>query len=112
MTARPSEMTKLEEVFMKPALDQGYRPSIAAQVFATIRGFAAYGFCRAHAAAFALIAYQSAYLKAHYPAEFFAGMLTHMPGFYPAHTLHGRSPALRRGHLAAGHQPQPGHVYR
>ncbi len=66
---------------------RGTDREIAERVFATIRGFAAYGFCRAHAAAFALIAYQSAYLKAHYPAEFFAGVLTHMPGFYPAHTL-------------------------
>ena len=81
------EMAKIEGSFISSAVTRGTDREIAERVFATIRGFAAYGFCRAHAAAFALIAYQSAYLKAHYPAEFFAGVLTHMPGFYPAHTL-------------------------
>ncbi len=81
------EMARIGETFMSRATAKGTDPKTAERVFAAIRGFAAYGFCRAHAAAFAFIAYQSAYLKAHYPAEFFAGVLTHMPGFYPAHTL-------------------------
>jgi error-prone DNA polymerase len=89
------EMARLGEVFMARAAAKGTDREIAERVFATIRGFAAYGFCRAHAAAFGFIAYQSAYLKAHYPAEFFAGILTHLPGFYPAHTL--LDEARRRG---------------
>ena len=45
--------------------------------------FGSFGFCKAHAAAFALPTYQSAWLKAHHPAAFLAGVLTHDPGMYP-----------------------------
>ena len=48
-----------------------------------LRAFASFGFCKAHAAAFALTTFQSAWLKAHYPAHFLAGVLTHDPGMYP-----------------------------
>ena len=48
-----------------------------------LRAFASFGFCKAHAAAFALPTYQSAWLKAHHPAAFLAGVLTHDPGMYP-----------------------------
>jgi error-prone DNA polymerase len=57
-------------------------------VFSKLRAFAAYGFCKAHAASFAKIAYQTAYLKTHYPAEFLAGILNNEPmGFYPANVI-------------------------
>ena len=48
-----------------------------------MRAFASFGFCKAHAAAFAFPTYQSAWLKTHYPAAFLAGVLTHDPGMYP-----------------------------
>ena len=48
-----------------------------------LEAFGSFGFCKAHAAAFALPTYQSAWLKAHHPAAFFAGVLTHDPGMYP-----------------------------
>ena len=48
-----------------------------------LRAFASFGFCKAHAAAFALPTYHSAWLKAHHPAAFLAGVLTHDPGMYP-----------------------------
>ena len=48
-----------------------------------LEAFASFGFCKAHAAAFALPTYQSAWLKAHWPAHFLAGVLTHDPGMYP-----------------------------
>ena len=48
-----------------------------------LRSFASFGFCKAHAAAFALPTYQSAWFKAHHPAAFMAGVLTHDPGMYP-----------------------------
>ena len=48
-----------------------------------IEAFASFGFCKAHAAAFALPTYQSAWLKAHWPAHFLSGLLTHDPGMYP-----------------------------
>ena len=48
-----------------------------------LASFASFGFCKAHAAAFALPTYQSAWLKTHHPAAFLAGVLTHDPGMYP-----------------------------
>ena len=53
------------------------------QIWKVIEAFASFGFCKAHAAAFALPTYQSAWLKAHYPAHFISGVFTHDPGMYP-----------------------------
>src|SRR4029079_19705880 len=53
------------------------------KVWKVIEAFASFGFCKAHAAAFALPTYQSAWLKAHYPAHFLAGVLTPYTGVYP-----------------------------
>ena len=53
------------------------------KVWEVLAAFAVFGFCKAHAAAFALPTYQSAWLKAHWPAHFLAGVLTHDPGMYP-----------------------------
>ena len=53
------------------------------EIWDVLRAFASFGFCKAHAAAFALPTYQSAYLKTHHPAAFIAGVLTHDPGMYP-----------------------------
>ncbi len=55
----------------------------AERVWREVWSFASFGFCKAHAAAFAVPTYQSAWLKAHYPAHFLAGVLTHEPGMYP-----------------------------
>lgn len=82
------EMEKIKEVFIQGAIANGVERDIADKVFSQLRAFAAYGFCKAHAASFAKIAYQTAYLKAHYPAEFFAGILSNEPmGFYPANVI-------------------------
>lgn len=56
-------------------------------IWAVLKGFGSFGFCKAHGAAFALPTYQSAWLKTHYPAEFLAGILTHDPGMYPRRLL-------------------------
>lgn len=56
-------------------------------IWSVLKGFGSFGFCKAHGAAFALPTYQSAWLKAHYPAEFMAGILTHDPGMYPRRLL-------------------------
>ncbi|GAA4666174.1 DNA polymerase III subunit alpha [Frondihabitans cladoniiphilus] len=56
-------------------------------IWAVLKGFGSFGFCKAHGAAFALPTYQSAWLKTHYPAEFLAGILTHDPGMYPKRLL-------------------------
>jgi error-prone DNA polymerase len=69
--------------FFPAALGRGYSVSVVEAVWKVIEAFASFGFCKAHAAAFALPTYQSAWLKAHYPAHFLAGVLTHDPGMYP-----------------------------
>ncbi len=85
----PTEaMQRLHDSFMEGARRQGIDEAVAEQIFSQVAAFAAFGFNKAHAASFARISYESAYLKAHYPAEFFAGLLTAQPmGFYPPRTL-------------------------
>jgi error-prone DNA polymerase len=69
--------------FFPRAMGQGYSRPVVEAVWKVLESFASFGFCKAHAAAFALPTYQSAWLKAHYPAHFLAGVLTHDPGMYP-----------------------------
>jgi error-prone DNA polymerase len=69
--------------FYPAALRRGYPLATVERVWDVLRAFASFGFCKAHAAAFALPTYQSAWLKAHHPAAFYAGILTHDPGMYP-----------------------------
>ncbi|MGA8256486.1 MAG: DNA polymerase III subunit alpha, partial [Nocardioides sp.] len=69
--------------FHPRALGRGYPLTFVEQIWKVIEAFASFGFCKAHAAAFALPTYQSAWLKTHWPAHFLAGVLTHDPGMYP-----------------------------
>ncbi len=69
--------------FLPTALARGYPVGVVEQVWEVLKAFGSFGFCKAHAAAFALPTYQSAWLKAHHPAAFLAGVLTHDPGMYP-----------------------------
>lgn len=69
--------------FVPRALAAGYDVEVAERVWEVLAAFGSFGFCKAHAAAFALPTYQSAWLKAHHPAAFLAGVLTHDPGMYP-----------------------------
>jgi error-prone DNA polymerase len=69
--------------FFPRAMKRGYTRTLVEEVWRVLESFASFGFCKAHAAAFALPTYQSAWLKAHYPAHFLAGVLTHDPGMYP-----------------------------
>ena len=69
--------------FFPAATAKGYELAIIHKIWDVLRAFASFGFCKAHAAAFALPTYQSAWLKRHYPAAFLAGVLTHDPGMYP-----------------------------
>ena len=69
--------------FFPAALARGYSLEVVTEIWDVLRAFASFGFCKAHAAAFALPTYQSAWLKTHYPAAFLAGVLTHDPGMYP-----------------------------
>jgi error-prone DNA polymerase len=69
--------------FFPAATKSGYELSVIHQIWDVLRAFASFGFCKAHAAAFALPTYQSAWLKANYPAAFLAAVLTYDPGMYP-----------------------------
>lgn len=69
--------------FYPEALKRDFELEVIDRVWEVLRAFASFGFCKAHAGAFAVPTYQSAWLKAHYPAAFYAGVLTHDPGMYP-----------------------------
>ncbi|MEX2325653.1 MAG: hypothetical protein WD553_02575, partial [Gemmatimonadaceae bacterium] len=101
---------KLEAVLEKLRLRMianDVKPDVASRICEDLISFANYGFPESHAWSFALIAYASAYLKAHHPAEFYMGILNSWPmGFYPPSTLihdarrHGvevRQPCMRDG---------------
>jgi len=69
-------------------IDRGVEPGVAEEIVEDLLSFANYGFPESHAWSFALIAYATAYLKAHYPAEFYMALLNAWPmGFYPPATL-------------------------
>jgi len=69
--------------FVAHCVENGLPEGDAERVWHEVVCFASFGFCKAHAAAFAVPTYQSAWLKAHHPAHFLAGVLTHEPGMYP-----------------------------
>ncbi|MGH2809060.1 MAG: OB-fold nucleic acid binding domain-containing protein, partial [Actinomycetota bacterium] len=75
--------------FIQSAINNGFAPREAEHLWKEVFSFASFGFCKSHAAAFALPTYISAYLKAHHPAEFLAGVLTHDPGMYPRRLIVG-----------------------
>jgi error-prone DNA polymerase len=77
------------EWFGRVARERGYPDEVVDQVWQVLAAFGAFGFCKAHAAAFAIPTYQSAWLKRHYPAAFYAGLLTHDPGMYPKRVIVG-----------------------
>ncbi|MDX2494617.1 MAG: DNA polymerase III subunit alpha [Desulfuromusa sp.] len=73
---KPEEMAKQKKIFLAGAAENKLNLKKAEAVFDLMEKFAAYGFNKSHSAAYALIAYQTAYLKAHYPVEFMAALLT------------------------------------
>jgi len=73
---KPEEMAKQREGFVGGAVERGVSEATAAHIFALIEKFAGYGFNKSHSAAYALLSYQTAYLKTHYPAEFMAAVLS------------------------------------
>jgi len=75
------------EWFRGIAQDRGYDTTTVQRVWEVLEAFGGFGFCKAHAAAFAIPTYQSAWLKRHYPAAFYAGVLTHDPGMYPKRVI-------------------------
>ncbi|MDC5697847.1 DNA polymerase III subunit alpha, partial [Intrasporangium calvum] len=79
----PQGQGEVEKWWRPAARARGYTREEVDQIWAVLKAFASFGFCKAHAAAFALPTYQSAWLKTHHPAAFLAGVLTHDPGMYP-----------------------------
>ena len=77
------KLDEIREWFYAKLRSRNYSLQVTEDVWEVLRAFASFGFCKAHGAAFALPTYQSAWLKTHYPAAFFAGVLTHDPGMYP-----------------------------
>ena len=77
----------VENWWRPKAATRGYSRTDRDRIWEVLKAFASFGFCKAHAAAFALPTFQSAWLKTHYPAAFLAGVLTHDPGMYPKRLL-------------------------
>lgn len=73
---KADEMAKQREIFTKGATERGVDPALATQLFDLMEKFAEYGFNKSHSAAYALVAYYTAWLKAHYPAEFMAASMS------------------------------------
>jgi DNA polymerase-3 subunit alpha len=73
---KPEEMAQQREVFVGGAMGRGVEGKVATFIFDLMEKFAGYGFNKSHSAAYALIAYQTAWLKAHYPADFMAAVLS------------------------------------
>ena len=71
-----AEVEKQKLRFIEGAVNNGIKKDVAAGIFLKIEPFAEYGFNKSHAAAYAIIAYQTAYLKTHYPNEFFSASMT------------------------------------
>lgn len=73
---KPEEMAQQRDIFEKGAAARGIDGDTASKVFDLMEKFAGYGFNKSHAAAYALVSYQTAWLKAHYPAEFMAAVMS------------------------------------
>ena len=73
---KAEEMAEQRSVFVRGAMERGISHGIADAIFDQMEKFAGYGFNKSHAAAYALVSYQTAWLKAHYPAEFMAAVLS------------------------------------
>ncbi|MCH2493424.1 MAG: DNA polymerase III subunit alpha [Gammaproteobacteria bacterium] len=71
-----AEMDQQRSVFLEGAIERGVDTRVANHIFDLMEHFAGYGFNKSHSAAYALLAYRTAYLKAHYPAEFMAASLS------------------------------------
>lgn len=89
-------MEEIGHHFVQKAIRNGIEAQVAESIFACMVGYASYGFCEAHAAAFATTSYKTAYLIKHHPAQYFAALLNHQPmGYYPSYVI--ATEARRRG---------------
>ena len=82
------EMEKMKDEFIPGARERGYDEKLANEIFDLLIPFSNYGFNKSHAAAYSVVAYKTAYLKKHYPAEFMAANLTNEIGNPPQFKLY------------------------
>ncbi len=111
MSRKRSEeaIARLHGRFIEGAAENGVGEAIAQRVWEQIRGFSGFGFPKAHSAAFGLLAYQSAWLRAHRAPEFLCALLNEQPmGFYPPDSLVHE--AQRRGVRVIGPDANRSHV--
>jgi DNA polymerase-3 subunit alpha len=73
---KPEEMAKQREIFVSGATERGVAEPTATRIFDLMEKFAGYGFNKSHSAAYAVLSYQTAYLKTHYPAAFMAAVMS------------------------------------
>ena len=73
---KPEERAKQREIFVSGATERGVTEATATRIFDLMEKFAGYGFNKSHSAAYAVLSYQTAYLKAHYPAAFMAAVMS------------------------------------
>jgi DNA-directed DNA polymerase III PolC len=99
LLGKPGCMEKLplfEAEFRQGCAAKGIQPTVVEEAWDMIRTFQGYSFCKPHSASYAQVSFQSAWLKVHHPAQFFASVITNMGGFYPAIAYLGDA---RRHHL-------------
>ncbi|WP_188537382.1 DNA polymerase III subunit alpha [Kocuria dechangensis] len=82
---------EVEAFFRERAREREYPLDVVDRVWGILAAFGSFGFCKAHGAAFAVPTYQSAWLKAHHPEAFLAGLWEHDPGMYPKRLLVGEA---------------------
>ena len=73
---KPEEMAKQREIFAKGAAQNNIDPELATKIFDLVEKFAGYGFNKSHSAAYALVSYQTLWMKTHFPAEFMAAVMS------------------------------------
>ena len=82
------QLARFHDDFLAGALERDVPLKVAEKTFTQLLAFGSYSFPKSHAAAFAVLSYQSAWLRCYHPAAFFAGILRHQPmGFYPPHVV-------------------------
>src|SRR5438067_494015 len=78
------QLRDCQRQFSQGAVARGVRPQVIDQIWAMMMSFAGYSFCKPHSASYAQVSFKSAYLRAHYPAEFIAAVVSNQGGYYSA----------------------------
>ena len=109
---KPEEMAKQRSIFVDGATERGVEEATAAHIFDLMEKFAGYGFNKSHSAAYALLSYQTAWLKAHYPAAFMSAVLSSdMDKTDKVVALKDEARRMRAQGRAAGREQLPLHVH-